>query len=340
MSLVSIIFIDKIVTGLGANGELALYLKDYLFIIALGAPFVSLSYCLEILIKAEGSPSKSFTVLLVTTILNIVGNYLLIFVLDMGLKGAAISTIFAQFISFTIFLLHFLNKNSNLKFVKPNFDTKTLMIIVKRGFPDALTELSAGFVTFLFNYNVIKILGVKYLPAFSVILYVSNLVIVTMTAVNHGMQPLVSFYDGKKDRKSVMYLLKVSVKSAFILSLIFFVLIEVFTSQIVSIFLSKADMDLFNYSVYALRIYSVSFLVLSLNIVNSGYLNAIKQNTEAILVSAIRGYISISICLLVLPILFGDFGIWSSVIFSELITFLLSFILFKSKGVFKLSTAN
>lgn len=99
-------------------------------------------------------------------------------------------------------------------------------------------------------------------------------------------------------------------------------------------------MDLFNYSVYALRIYSVSFLVLSLNIVNSGYLNAIKQNTEAILVSAIRGYISISICLLVLPILFGDFGIWSSVIFSELITFLLSFILFKSKGVFKLSTAN
>lgn len=328
ITLLSILFLEDLAKFLGANKDTLTYVKDYLNIIIMFSSFFMLSYFLEVLVKADGFPIFSILFVSLAAIINIGLDYLFIIVFDYGIKGAALATGISQFISFLGLLSHFLMGKSKLKFTRFAFDLKILKDISLIGFPDAITEFSAGITVYLFNFMILKYIGDDGIAAFSTIMYINNLVIMTMVGITQGMQPLVSFFYGRSDLQSIKKLLNLAFKSILVTSLIAIFICQYSTDALISLFINPSNSFIYKLSKKILKIFSYSFLLCGFNIVISGYFTALKENKKATLISILRGLLLISTFIFVVPQIYGEFGIWLSPIFNEIVTLCISLFIF------------
>lgn len=330
LSLFSIIFLDEIVLFLGATEETFLYVKDYLRIIIISSTFFMVAYSLEVLVKADGFPIYSIIFVTLAAFINIILDYILVIHFDYGVRGAAIATGASQFTSCVSFLLHFIIGKSNLKFVKPSINFNYIKRMFTIGFPESLTELSAGFTIFIFNFVILRYIGDNGLAAFSVIMYINNLVIMTMIAVNQAMQPLVSYYNGRNEIEKIQKLLHLSLKTAIFWGLFFFISSQFFTERLVSFFILPSNVEIFEIALSGLRIFSFGFLLTGVSIVLSGYFTALKSTRIAAAISVLRGYLFITVALIILPNILGTLGIWVSPLINEILTLSVAVFLYLS----------
>ena len=324
LSIFSYIFVEDICKVLGANGEILLIAKEYLKIIIVFAPFYIVSYALEVIIKVDGYPHLSIIGVVISALTNIVLDYVFVFIFNWGVEGAGLATGLARAFSFIFFFIHFISTKSTLKFVKFKFDFSFIKRISKIGISDCVTEMSLGVVILLFNQVILYVIGEPGLVTYSVISYVNTLVLSTMLGISQGLQPLSSYYNGKNDNKSVKELIIIALKTTTILSLIIFVICLLFGDIIVTMFIDKGDLDIFNYTVKYFKTYSVSFILIGFNVLISGALASIHKTKDAGLISILRGIIMVSISIIVCTYLFGHIGIWISTIVSELLVFYIS----------------
>lgn len=324
ITLLCLLNIDRISLFLGATENTFDLVKDYLKIIISFNGFFIISYCLEVLTKADGYPYLAIVGMIISALTNIILDFLFVIILDFGIKGAAYATIISQGVSFIFFLSHFMSKKSKLTLTKFDFKVKYLKRILSIGFPDAITELTSGIVILLFNQTILRYIGESGIVTYSIICYVGTLVIMTMIAITQGMQPLCSYYYGKEEFKTIKRLIKMGLKAVSISSIAIFIICIVFAKEIVYIFIKDSSSPLFTYSISAFRLFSSSFLVLGFNVLVSGYFASIEEAFKATIISISRGLIFISLALFSLSFYFGDTGIWIATLISELICLLLS----------------
>lgn len=324
ITLLCLLNIDRISLFLGATENTFDLVKDYLKIIISFNGFFIISYCLEVLTKADGYPYLAIVGMIISALTNIILDFLFVIILDFGIKGAAYATIISQGVSFIFFLSHFMSKKSKLTLTKFEFKVKYLKRILSIGFPDAITELTSGIVILLFNQTILRYIGEIGIVTYSIICYVGTLVIMTMIAITQGMQPLCSYYYGKEEFKTIKKLIKMGLKAVSISSIAIFIICIVFAKEIVYIFIKDSSSPLFTYSISAFRLFSSSFLVLGFNVLVSGYFASIEEAFKATIISISRGLIFISLALFSLSFYFGDTGIWIATLISELICLLLS----------------
>lgn len=324
ITLLCLLNIDRISLFLGATENTFYLVKDYLKIIISFNGFFIISYCLEVLTKADGYPYLAIVGMIISALTNIILDFLFVIILDFGIKGAAYATIISQGVSFIFFLSHFMSKKSKLTLTKFDFKVKYLKRILSIGFPDAITELTSGIVILLFNQTILRYIGESGIVTYSIICYVGTLVIMTMIAITQGMQPLCSYYYGKEEFKTIKKLIKMGLKAVSISSIAIFIICIVFAKEIVYIFIKDSSSPLFTYSISAFRLFSSSFLVLGFNVLVSGYFASIEEAFKATIISISRGLIFISLALFSLSFYFGDTGIWIATLISELICLLLS----------------
>lgn len=337
ITVLSLFFLDNIAIFLGATTETLQYVKDYLGIIIVFSTFFMVAYSLEVLVKTDGFPIYAIVFVTLAALINIVLDYLFVIVFDYGVKGAALATGLSQLISCIGFLLHFIIGKSNLKFVRFKFDFQRIIRFIMIGFPEALTELSAGFTTFVFNFVILRTIGNDGIAAFGVIMYLNNLVLMTMIGINQGMQPLISYYNGQKNNEKILKLLQMSLKTATVFGLFFLIIAQIWGNELVMLFISPTNTEPFKIAVEAVRIFSFGFLVCGINIVLSGYFTALKLSVKAMIISILRGYGLITVVLLVLPNILGDTGIWIAPIVYETATLLIAIPMYLEYKTKKLS---
>ncbi|OWZ83158.1 MATE family efflux transporter [Natranaerobius trueperi] len=328
LTIISLVFLEDLAIILGATEKTLPLVMDYLKIIVYFSTFFIVAYSLEVLVKADGFPILSIIVVTLAALINIGLDYLLVIKLDFGIQGAAIATGSSQLISYIVFLCYFIWGKSQLKFVKPDFKLSYIKDIFIIGTPESLNELSAAFTIFVFNFTIGRFIGSHGLAAFGVIMYLNNLVLMTMIGINQGMQPLISYYNGQDNEANIHNILKLALKVGLGFSIFFFLSSQFFTEQLVSLFIDSQEQKPFNLSVYGLKTFSIGFLLCSINIILSGYFTALKQVKQAVMISLLRGYLAVGATLLIFPHLLGDFGIWFSPFVYEGITLLLSTILY------------
>ena len=327
ISLVGLGYIAKI---LGATPDTIGYVKDYLFIISLFNIFFIVSYSLEVIVKADGFPFLATIGVIISAITNIALDYIFVIKLGYGVKGAAFATGIAQVLSTLFFLSHFLRKRSTLKFVKFKFDFNTIKRIICLGFPDCTSELSVGIVTILFNQSLVRFIGQDALISYSVICYVNTLIMMTMIGITQGAQPLISFFFGAGELKNVNHLLKMAIKTVFITSIVVFSSCILFANNIVSLFISPDEIELFTSTISVFKLYSISFLFIGFNLIISGFFVAIEKPISSAIISLGRSLILVTISLFVLTKLFGGNGIWITTAVSEFICLIIALgLLFK-----------
>ncbi|WZL72977.1 MATE family efflux transporter [Clostridiaceae bacterium 35-E11] len=323
----SLLFLENLATFLGADARTLDYVKDYLQIIITFSVFFMVAYSLEVLVKTDGFPTYAIVFVSVAAATNIILDYVFVMVFNYGIKGAALATGISQLVSCLGLLAHFLIGKSKLKFVKVKFDWNIVKSMFTIGFPDAVTEFSAGITVYLYNYILLRYIGADGIAAFSVIMYLNNLVIMTMVGITQGMQPLVSFFYGGGDKESIKRIFHMALKSVTMASILFIAVSQCFTDELISMFIDSSNNTIYQLSKEALHIFSFSFLLCGFNIVISGYFTARKETKKATLISMLRGLILIAAFVLILPPVWGGLGIWISSIFNEMATLLISLLL-------------
>lgn len=312
--------LEKTAIFLGATKLNKAYVLEYLkWLVPFSAAFI-LSYSFEMLIKTDGFPKRATIIVTTGALLNVILDYLMVMRWHMGVGGAALATGISNTVVIILYLFHFCGKSGVIKFRKFKLDVPLIGREFKNGLSSGITELSAGFIIFLFNQAIIRLLNDDALVSYTIVSYVNSLGVMAMVGIAQGYQPLISYYYGQKRMERCQKLKKYGIMAAAVLSIVYTAACMVFAGQIVSLFVSEDMSGLRDYSISVLRIFSLSFLLAGYNVVIGGYFIAVEESFAATGISLSRSIISLTVCLLVLTALFGGAGIWWTPLVSEAVT--------------------
>lgn len=309
------LFLEKIVSFLGAGIMSFTFVKEYLQVLIPFGVFFMTTYQLEVLVKTDGFPQIAATSVLAAAITNIVLDYLFIVPLQMGVFGAGLATGIAQVVSTLLLLFHFYLRRGRLNFVK-SVRLGHLKEVIPIGAGDALSEIAIGYTVFLFNTTLLRLLGSDGIVIYTVISYISVFAQVTMTGVAQGLAPLFSYDYGRKSFKGIRHSLIGGSMFIAVISLIFMLLIAYRTFSIVGIFLQEGS-SLVPAAANALRQYSFSYPAIGFNIFMVTLFASLGKGRIAIFLSLLRTPVLIT-CVMVFCERFigGDF-IWYVLAVSE-----------------------
>ncbi|MGL5417228.1 MAG: MATE family efflux transporter [Clostridium sp.] len=323
-SIGTLVFLNGIIDILGATGIIKVYVKEYLEIILFGGILFIMSTTLNVFIRNDGNPKISMWAIIGSNLTNIILDYLLIFPLGMGMRGAAIATTFAQFVGISILLTHFIFKKNKIKFSFEYLKFRYTKRILNNGMSSFILELSAGLVIILFNLKLKVIGGDIAISAYSIIANFTLIIVAIFNGIAQGIQPIVSMNYGGNEHGRVMKAYKEGLRISLIVGGVFFLLGEFAPKVIVEIF-SPGNEELLKIAVTGIQIYFIALIPMGLNILNVGLLQSIEKSRKATMISLLRGIILIVIFLEILSRLFGLNGIWLTTPIVEVITLLISF---------------
>lgn len=310
---------------LGARDpETLLLVQEYLRYVVPFAPAFLLSYAFEVLIKTDGYPRKAVAIVLLGAVENCVLDWLLVMVLDKGVAGAAFATGFSQLTLTLIYLHHFLRGRGSIRFVRFRFRLSLMAREASCGFSAALTELSTGAVTLIFNRVILLCLSRDALVSYTIVSYLNSLTVFSVIGVVQGSQPLISRCYGQKEDALCRRLRRLSLGTSLAFSLGAALLCILFAGPITACYIGPDLPELRRYSQSVLRIFVLSFLLMGINVSLSGYLAAVERSLPAVLISAGRGFVLLVACLLLLTRLFGGAGVWWAPLLSEGVTLCLA----------------
>jgi putative MATE family efflux protein len=318
---------EPVINFLGGGGNLYPYVKDYLSVIILFCVCYMTGYALEIYIKVDGNPVYPTLCVITGGVVNILLDYIFVVIFHWGIKGAAFATGLSQVTTTSLLFYYIFFRTKRIKFVKIKYSLLNLLKIMKVGFAEFLAEVSTGISIFVFNLVILKNLGEKGVSAFGIIGYISSFITMTMIGFNQGVQPILSFNLGAKEHKKIFEIIKNSFFILGVLGVFFYTLINIFSANIVSIFLN--DVEDINLTKKALTTYSFTYLICGFNIFSAGYFTAVDMVKISTIITMLRGILLLVLFILILPIFLGTTGIWITMFVTEEITLIFSYIFMK-----------
>lgn len=321
VSIIGALFPEQLARMLGSSDGLLKGTAEYLrYYLVFGLGF-SGSLALSVFVRNDGNPNLAMSSLIVGAIMNIALDYIFIFIFEFAITGAAVASGLGQLASVFLLLTHFTRKNGKLKLYMPKLKKHELIRIVKAGTPEFIVQVSPAVSVFAFNQIIIRRMGEMGIAGFSIIGYISVVLIALVIGISQGAQPLLSYNYGNRDNEKVDRVFKMGVKTNFTISLIIYGILLIFGQKIISIF--NGDVKLIKFTYNAMIIYAFSFVIASINIVNVTYYQSTERSKTANIISTSRGMVFTIFFLIVLPAIISDTGIWVSIILGEICTLLL-----------------
>ena len=326
LSILGIIFMDQIINFLGADSSLFNLSHQYLSVIVFFSPFYIIAYAFEVLVKVDGFPRTAIIGAVSACMTNIILDYILIDKFQMGVKGAALATGIAQFLSCLIFFIHFRSAKGYLRFVKIKMTASEIVQYLKTtvayGFGEFISELNAATFVFIFNLFIIKYLSPEYLSAYAVINYMSLFANSTFQGVCHGTLPLLSYYHGSEEREKSLKIIKMSFIFIFIVSVIMYAIAYFGAKTQFEMFLENKNM--ISASIRPMRIYALMFLLAGHNLFIASLSSAIGDPKYSIIINILRGSVALFISIYLCVHLLGTRYLFFGAIISEFMVFLIS----------------
>ena len=324
VSVLTLLNLDGVARFLGSTAPTHGYVREYVGTLAPFMPFFAVSYNLEVQVKAANAPQVSAVGVVSCALTNVLLDYLFVMRFGWGVAGAAAATGIAQVVSTIIFFLFFLRGKAMLRFGRFTPRPELYRRILPLGLADGMTEFSNAIVIFTFNQVILRVIGEGALISYTIISYLNTLVLMTMSGISQGIQPLVSFYHGAGEPRYCEVLRQYGLLTAAVCSVLFLIFSQAAPQLLVGFFLDGSDPALFDSSVQALRLYSLCFLLLGFNVIWAGYFTAIEQPFRSLTISMGRACVLPLPCLVFLPMLAGESGVWLAPLASEGICLLLA----------------
>ena len=237
VTIIGLVFIDGIVTGLGAKDNTFLYTRDYAMILLLGSVFTMGNYTFGQLLRSEGSVRYSIMGMVAGTLSNIVLDPIFIFGLGLQIRGAAIATILGNAIGMLISVWIYLSKKSllsiSLKYLSPTSDIVKEIFWV--GVPATLETLLTS-IAYIVNNNLAVGYGELTVAAMGVaqkIMTFGNYIYQGFAA---GTQPLMGYNYGAKNYDRMLAILRAGVLVVSGVEICVMICFGLFAPQLISLF--------------------------------------------------------------------------------------------------------
>jgi Na+-driven multidrug efflux pump len=284
---------------------------------------------LDYFVRVDNRPNLAFIALLLSAFINVVLDWFMIVYLQKGIFGAALATGISQLALIFILLPHFFSKKATLKFVKPIGNYIQIIKASYNGASEFVNEISVGITTLIFNYVMIKNLGVEGIAAFAVINYLLLIGIMISFGISDSLQPIISKNFGAKENKRIEEFLKFAFITVGLVGFIMIFLIIFTPNSLANVFLEdtnyKTKEIVLNFAMFIW----IAFLFNGVNLVISAYLTAIHKPLYSMIIAISRSFIFPVIFIFVLPFLFETQGIFLAIPMAEFITFIIAIVLYK-----------
>ncbi|WP_067519059.1 MATE family efflux transporter [Endozoicomonas ascidiicola] len=304
-------FLDDIVTLMGATGELAIQLTEYLEVLLPWILFHGVGWVLIFFIKNDRSSVLVMVAATAGFTINIILDYLFIFELSWGIKGAAWAAGLSQVFMFCCLMLHFFMGKSTLKFPRFSFIAPDqLGSIVKIGSPVLVLDLAGAFAAVIYNRVLLQQFSESNVAAFSVVTGVSMIFLFTMTSIGQATQPLFSFYWGAGNKDNIRAIFVYGVKITVLLG-VFSTLLTLINPEFLLSELTGHNVVLVGMAATALQLYFLGAVMMGLNMFAAAFFQAIEMPWTATVISLARSFVFVIVGVFILPKLLPESGIWS-----------------------------
>lgn len=327
ISVTGVFFTDTICSLLGAGETFHQMAVEYLFIYSLFYIPSGISLGLQNYCRNDGAPGLVGMTVFITTACNIFGDWLMIFPLNMGVKGAAIATGISQSIGLFIMLTHFVRKQGILRFGKTKLEGSLFKDIIIHGFPEGVGQLANPVMILCMNLVLVDMVGDVGVNAFSIICFIATFSTSVFYGASGGLQPLLGQSYGAKNEKEIKFYFHVGLGICGLGSILVTALIILLCKPICIMF--GADTVTIEYILEVIPKFSMGFIAMSFNVMISAYLYSTERSLDSTVISVLRSIIVSSSVILLLPKVFGANVIWFTFLIYEAIVLIVAIVLLK-----------
>lgn len=321
------IFLEPLLTLFGAKGNVLALSVDYMKYMLFSVPTFTMCACLATFARNDGEAMIPTVATIVGGVLNIVLDILLVFVFEMGVKGAGLATGIGQAVAFLIVLSYFFTKKCNLKFTKTKNIGKVLFRITTVGFAAFVIEITSGITSAVHNIVITDNLSNAHLAVYGTTSTLIIMFFCLFNGIGTAMQPLIATAYGAGNNKRVIGTLKLSFITAAVMGALFFTLCQAFPETILRIYMNVDDAVL-SVGPRIVRLYSISLLAVGFCFVCNYFFQSTLFRSACVLISILRGLLFPVTLVLTIPLVFGYDYIWLGAPLGEIFTAIIAFLIF------------
>lgn len=289
----------------GASEQTFPYADQYISIYLLGSVFVMIGLGMNSFINSQGFGKTGMLTVLLGAVANIILDPIFIFVLGMGVRGAALATIISQALS-AIWIVHFLvSDKAILKLKRSCFrlNKQRIKNIVELGMSGFTMSITNSIVQVMYNVNLQQFGGDLYVGVMTIINSIREVVTMPVTGITNGAQPVIGYNYGaneyKRVKKAIIFISVLCVGYTTVM----WGFIHMNPEFFIRIF--NNDVDIVEAGVPAMQVYYFGFFLMSLQFAGQAVFVALGKARKAVFFSIFRKVIIVLPLILILPRLFG-----------------------------------
>lgn len=315
-----IFFSREITSWLGAGEDVFELVQLYAKIIMLGGPVFVLNTGFAFFVRNDGRPKLSMIGMFSTIIVDIVLNFIFVGHMNMGVAGAAYSTVAGSVVGIIVLATHFFSPKNTLRF---RFTLDNMVIrVVKNGTSAALHFVYQFICILVINHLLAKLAGTDGVVVYTVVFNLATVALSVFEGISQTIQPMVSNYYGEKSYRNIKETLRLAFITIVIICGSVTVLLEI-APQVVPVIFGIEDYTLLGTAATAVRIYAVSMMLTTANVVIGYYLQSTEQNSMAAVLVSLRSFVIFLSSTLILGKFFGLNGIWAAYTVAEVLSFII-----------------
>lgn len=314
---------------LGSSERLLPYVLDYQKWLSFAFTAIFLQSVGLLIIRLDGSPNYASAAAAIPSIVNVVLDYVYVFILHRGLAGVAIATAIGCWVGGLMVIFYILFMSRTMRLYRLKFSVKSLLLSLRNivyqfrlGLAAFLGEISIAMLMFTGNYVFMKYLGEDGVAAFSIACYIMPFIFMTGNAISQSAQPIISYNHGSGDRARVLEARKVSMLTAVVLGIVVSFILAGGIKYVAALFLST-ETAAYHIAADGIPFMATGFSLAIINVTAIGYFQSVERALPATIYSLSRGVLFLVPSFLIMPIIAGTTGIWLALPVAELLTLLL-----------------
>lgn len=303
-------FLRPLARLLGATPDILDQAAVYLWYMVTFAPFQLFSFLLGGMVRNDGRPRLAMTAMILGAASNIVLDYLFMYPLNLGIRGAAMATALGPVFSVLILLPHFLLKKGELYFTRCLPCPEDLKQIVTYGFPSFIVEFTIGMMTFLYNFAIVHYgYGEIGLAAYLVTGYLALILLTLFLGMAEGLQPVFSHLVAVGAEERSRNLRRFSTGIFLGTGILSYGLIALFAGDFFLVF-SPEDLELAAFAQSKCMTYFCGFFLAGFNILMVSFWQSTACTGKALALSLSRSLLWPPVLMALLPLIFGREAVW------------------------------
>ena len=307
--VVGLFWLDPILYAFGASEATIVYAREYMEIILLGNILTHIYYGLNSMLRSVGHPRISMYATILAVSLNVILDPIFIFVLDMGVRGAALATILSQLVSVIVELIIFLNPKEVIHFHRGIWRLRRDITMRALGIGTApfLMHMAACFVVIVLNNQLLRYGGDMEIATFGMTNRFIFFFVMIVMGIQQGIQPIVGYNYGAQLYQRMLRAFKLAVYCATCVMSFLFLFGEIWPEGFIRLF--THDEALIAQSITPARIMLAVMFAIGFPMITGNFYTSIGMAPKAIFLSLTRQVLFLIPLIIGLPLLFESLGI-------------------------------